>query len=67
MNEPKNRRVEMIPFFKSSSEIQKVVCRTDAIESANHTIRKAVNNRQPSPNDDVALKFIFLLDNHHGL
>jgi transposase-like protein len=31
---------------------------TNAIESVNYTIRKAVNNRRFFPNDDAALKLI---------
>jgi transposase-like protein len=56
----KSRWMEVIPFFKFPPEIRKVVYTTNAIESVNYTIRKAVNNRQSFPNDDAALKLIFM-------
>ncbi|GMO48801.1 MAG: hypothetical protein Pg6C_11470 [Treponemataceae bacterium] len=55
----RNRRNEVIPFFKFSPEIRKAVYTTNAIESVNYTIQKIIKHRQPFPNDEAAVKLIF--------
>ena len=56
----RSRWMEVIPFLKFSPEIRKVVYTTNAIESVNYTIRKVTNNRQSFPNDEAAMKLIFM-------
>jgi putative transposase len=50
----------VIPFFEYPKEIRKVIYTTNAIESLNSVIRKAVEVRKIFPNDNAALKVIFL-------
>lgn len=50
----------IIPFFQFLPEIRKVIYTTNAIESLNMVMRKYTRNRRIFPNDDAALKSLFL-------
>ena len=50
----------VIPLFDYPDEIRKIIYTTNAIESLNSVIRKAIKNRRIFPNDDSALKIIYL-------
>ena len=50
----------IIPFFQFLPEIRKVVYTTNAIESLNMVMRKYTRNRRIFPNDQSALKELFL-------
>jgi len=50
----------IIPFFQFPPEIRKVIYTTNAIESLNASLRKLTRNRRIFPNDESALKSIFL-------
>lgn len=50
----------IIPFFQFLPEIRKVVYTTNAIESLNMVMRKYTRNRRIFPNDDSALKSLFM-------
>lgn len=50
----------IIPFFQFLPEIRKVIYTTNAIESLNMVMRKYTRNRRIFPNDDAALKAMFL-------
>ena len=50
----------IIPFFQFLPEIRKVISTTNAIESLNMVMRKYTRNRRIFPNDDSALKWLFL-------
>jgi len=50
----------IIPFFQFLPEIRKVIYTTNAIESLNMVMRKYTRNRRIFPNDDSALKSLFL-------
>lgn len=51
---------EMVPFLAFDAEIRKVVCTTNAIESINARLRRAVNARGHFPNEQAALKCLYL-------
>jgi transposase-like protein len=51
---------EVIPFLKFPPEIRTGVYTTNAIESLNYTIQKVIKHRQVFPNDESALKLIFM-------
>ncbi|MFB9573573.1 IS256 family transposase [Streptomyces yanii] len=51
---------EFVPFLQFDVEIRKIVCTTNAIESVNARIRKAVRARGHFPNDQAALKCVYL-------
>lgn len=50
----------LIPFFQFPPEIRKVIYTTNAIESLNSVIRKAIKLRKIFPNDQSAYKIIYL-------
>ena len=52
--------LNLITLFDYPDDIRKVIYTTNAIESLNSVIRKAVNNRKVFPNDDSALKVVYL-------
>ena len=51
---------EFTPFLQFDPEIRKVVCSTNAIESVNARIRRAVKARGHFPNEQAALKCVYL-------
>ncbi|WUV77532.1 transposase [Streptomyces sp. NBC_01477] len=51
---------EFVPFFSFDVEIRTVICPTNATESVNARIRKAVRARGHFPNEAAALKCIYL-------
>jgi transposase-like protein len=55
-----SRWENVIPFFDFPESIRKVIYTTNAIESLNSVIRKAIKNRKIFPNDNSAFKTIFL-------
>ena len=50
----------IIPFYQFLPEIRKVIYTTNAIESLNMVMRKYTRNRRIFPNDESALKALFL-------
>ena len=50
----------VIPFFGYPSDIRKVIYTTNAIESLNMSLRKITKNRASFPNDEAALKLLYL-------
>lgn len=51
---------EMVPFLSFDVEIRKVICSTNAIESVNARIRKAVRARGHFPSENAALKCVYM-------
>ncbi|MDR6318066.1 transposase-like protein [Actinoplanes couchii] len=51
---------ECVPFLAFDVEIRKVICTTNAIESVNARIRKAVRARGHFPNETAALKCVYM-------
>ncbi|PWI46210.1 IS256 family transposase [Streptomyces sp. ICBB 8177] len=51
---------EFVPFLAYDVEIRKVICSTNAIESVNARIRKAVRARGHFPTEAAALKCVYL-------
>ncbi len=51
---------EFVPFLQFDVEIRKIVCTTNAIESVNARIRKAVRARGHFPTEQDALKCVYL-------
>lgn len=50
----------IIPFFAYAPEIRKVIYTTNAIESVNYSLRKLIKARASFPNDDAAIKLLYL-------
>jgi putative transposase len=51
---------EFAPFLAFDAEIRRVVCSTNAIESVNARIRRAVKARGHFPNEQAALKCVYM-------
>jgi len=51
---------EFVPFLQFDTSIRSVVCTTNAVESINARIRRAVNARGHFPTDAAALKCVYL-------
>lgn len=55
-----NHWENVIPLFAYPHDIRKIIYTTNAIESLNSVIRKAIKNRRIFPNDTSAFKIVFL-------
>jgi len=51
---------EFVPFLAFDTEIRKVICSTNAIESVNARIRRAVRARGHFPTEQAALKCVYM-------
>lgn len=50
----------VIPFFAFPPDIRKVIYTTNAVESLNMTLRKVIKTRAAFPNEEAALKLLYL-------
>jgi transposase-like protein len=57
----RNRWTEIIPYMKFSPEIRKAIYTTNAIESVNYTLQRNLKTRQSFPNDEAAMKLIYMI------
>jgi len=57
----RSRWSEVIPFLKFSPDIRKAVYTTNAIESINYNLQRNLKTRQSFPNDEAAMKLIFMI------
>ncbi len=55
-----NAWAEFVPFLAFDTDIRTVICTTNAIESINARIRRAVNARGHFPNEQAAMKCVYL-------
>lgn len=55
-----NAWAEFVPFLAFDVEIRKVICTTNAIESINARLRRAVKARGHFPTEQAAMKCLFL-------
>ena len=55
-----NAWAEFVPFLAFDPEIRRVICTTNAIESVNARIRRAVRARGHFPTEQAALKCVYL-------
>jgi hypothetical protein len=55
-----NTWAEFVPFLRFDREIRTVICTTNAIESINARLRRAVNARGHFPTEQAALKCLYL-------
>jgi putative transposase len=55
-----NAWAEFVPFLGFDPEIRRVICSTNAIESVNARIRRAVKARGHFPNEQAALKCVYM-------
>jgi putative transposase len=57
----KSAWTEFMPFLEYDVEIRKIICTTNAIESLNARYRRAVRARGHFPNEQAALKCLYLV------
>jgi len=50
----------IIPFFTYPEEIRRIIYTTNAIESLNNSLKKTIKNRASFPNDEAAIKLLYL-------
>jgi putative transposase len=50
----------IVPFLAYPEEIRRGICTTNAIESVNMSLRKIIKNRGSFPNDESAMKLLYL-------
>ncbi len=55
---------QIVPFLDFPPDIRRAIYTTNAIESINSQIRKLIKNRGHFPNDDAAIKLIYLALNN---
>jgi putative transposase len=55
-----NAWAEFVPFLQFDREIRTVICTTNAIESINARLRRAVNARGHFPTEQAAMKCLFM-------
>ena len=61
-----NAWAEFVPFLEFPAELRKVVYTTNAIESLNARFRQAVRHRGHFPNEQAALKVLYLVATSAG-
>lgn len=55
-----NAWAQFVPFLNFDVEIRKIICTTNAIESVNSRYRRAIGPRRHFPNENAALKCLYL-------
>lgn len=56
----------LMPFYAFPKDIRRIIYTTNAIESLNASIRKIIKSRGQFPNDDAAIKLIYLAVQNAG-
>lgn len=56
----------IIPFYAFPSEIRKVIYTTNAVESLNMSLRKIIKTRGSFPNEEAALRLLYLALRNHS-
>jgi len=54
----------VVPFFAFPEAVRRMIYTTNAIEALNSKLRRAVRTRGHFPNDDAAMKLLYLVLNH---
>jgi putative transposase len=63
------RRVweHVVPFFAFAPGVRKMIYTTNAVEALHRSLRKIIKTRGSFPNDDAALKLLYLAIKNAGL
>ncbi len=56
----RNNWTRLSPFFAYPTEIRRAIYTTNAIESLNNSLRKVTKNRGAFPNDEAAIKLLYM-------
>src|ERR1700757_1217289 len=57
----------VVPFFAFAPSIRKMIYTTNAVEALHRSLRKIIKTRGSFPNDDAALKLLYLAIKNAGL
>jgi putative transposase len=57
----------VIPFFAFPPEVRKIIYTTNAVEALNRSLRKIIKTRGGFPNDDAAMKLLYLAIQNAGM
>jgi putative transposase len=57
----------VVPFFAFAPGIRKMIYTTNAVEALHRSLRKIIKTRGSFPNDDAALKLLYLAIRNAGL
>jgi putative transposase len=57
----------VVPFFAFAPGIRKMIYTTNAVEALHRSLRKIIKTRGSFPNDDAALKLLYLAMKNAGL
>ena len=57
---------QVVPFFAFPKDVRRIIYTTNAIESLNASIRKIIKSRGQFPNDNAAIKLIYLAIQNAG-
>jgi putative transposase len=57
----------VIPFFAFAPEIRKMIYTTNAVEALNRSLRKIIKTRGSFPNDEAAIKLLYLAIRNAGI
>ena len=57
----------VIPFFAFAPEIRKMIYTTNAVEALNRSLRKIIKTRGSFPNDEAAMKLLYLAVRNAGI
>jgi len=60
----RRRWAEIVPFLAFPPELRRAIYTTNAVESLHSQLRKSLKTRGHLPNDDAALKLLFLATRH---
>jgi hypothetical protein len=58
---------QVIPLFAFPPDIRKMIYTTNAVESLNRSLRKIIKTRSRFPNDEAALKLLYLAIDNAGV
>jgi transposase-like protein len=57
----------VVPFFAFAPEIRKMIYTTNAVEALNRSLRKIIKTRGSFPNDEAAMKLLYLAIRNAGI
>jgi putative transposase len=57
----------VVPFFAFAPEIRKMIYTTNAVEALNRSLRKIIKTRGSFPNDEAAMKLLYLAIRNAGV
>jgi putative transposase len=57
----------VVPFFASAPGVRKMIYTTNAVEALHRSLRKIIKTRGSFPNDEAALKLLYLAIKNAGL